>query len=106
MVIGAVGGLLANVTEPLLAMLRVDDAVGATSVHGFCGIWGMMSVGIFCKRYPHEDGYSLYDGLIHGGGLYLLGVQTLASLVLIAWSASTTGLLLLVSIGSLRKSKV
>ena len=100
MVIGAVGGFLANVTDPLLIWLRVDDAVGATSVHGFCGVWGLVSVGIFSKRYPHiKDGagYSRYDGILHGGGIYLLGVQTLAAIVLIIWAAVVTFILLYVS---------
>ena len=94
--IGVVGGFLANATDPLMVWFRIDDAVGATCVHGFCGVWGLLSVGIFSRRFPHEDGYSRYDGLLHGGGAYLLVVQTLASLVLIAWAASVTFILLYV----------
>ena len=96
MLIGAVGGFLANVTDPLMVWLRIDDAVGATCVHGFCGVWGLLSVGLFSQRFPPEDGYSRYDGLFHGGGFYLLGVQTLAAIVLIAWAAVVTFILLYV----------
>ena len=50
MVIGMVGGLLANLTDPLMVWIGIDDAVGATSVHGFGGAWGMIAVGIFRYR--------------------------------------------------------
>ena len=32
--------------------LRVDDAVGAVAVHGFCGFYGVFLVGIFAGGYP------------------------------------------------------
>ena len=48
--IGIVGSFLANITAKLLLYLKIDDAVGATCVHGFGGFWGMMVVGIFGKK--------------------------------------------------------
>ena len=45
-----VGSFLANITAKLLLYLKIDDAVGATCVHGFGGFWGMMVVGIFGKK--------------------------------------------------------
>lgn len=39
-IIGAIGALLACVTMPLFDKIGVDDPVGASSVHGVCGIWG------------------------------------------------------------------
>ena len=65
MFIGMVGGFLANITDPLMVWLRVDDAVGATCVHGFGGAWGMIAVGIFAQKDPHV-GYTEYDGILHG----------------------------------------
>ena len=50
LIIGAIGSFLANITDPLLVYLRVDDAVGATCVHGFAGAWGILSVGIFARK--------------------------------------------------------
>ena len=50
LIIGAVGSFLANVTDPLLVYLKVDDAVGATCVHGFGGLWGVIAVGLFAGR--------------------------------------------------------
>ena len=59
------GGFLANITDPLLVWLRIDDAVGATCVHGFGGAWGMIAVGIFAKKEEYVS-YTGYDGALHG----------------------------------------
>lgn len=40
MLIGAVGAILTCLTMPLFDRWAVDDPVGASSVHGVCGIWG------------------------------------------------------------------
>ena len=40
LVIGAIGALFACITMPLFDRMGVDDPVGASSVHGVCGIWG------------------------------------------------------------------
>jgi Amt family ammonium transporter len=42
--IGAVGGVLVVFSILLLDKLRLDDPVGAISVHGTCGIWGLLAV--------------------------------------------------------------
>ena len=44
MVIGAVGGLVVVGSIVALDKLRIDDPVGAISVHGTCGIWGVIAV--------------------------------------------------------------
>ena len=44
MIIGAVGGVLVVLSIVLLDKLRIDDPVGAISVHGSCGIWGLLAV--------------------------------------------------------------
>ncbi|WGF86792.1 ammonium transporter [Marinivivus vitaminiproducens] len=43
-IIGAVGGVIIVFTVPLLDKLRIDDVVGAVSVHLFAGVWGTMAV--------------------------------------------------------------
>ena len=45
-------------------IVKVDDAVGATCVHGFGGAWGMLAVGLFAKEDKISDGYSKYDGFV------------------------------------------
>ena len=47
MIIGAIGGALVVISVPLLDKLRIDDVVGAISVHLVAGIWGTLCVGIF-----------------------------------------------------------
>ena len=44
MLIGAVGGLIVVFSIVALDKMRIDDPVGAISVHGTCGIWGLMAV--------------------------------------------------------------
>ena len=59
--IGCIGSFLANITSKLLLNLKVDDAVGATCVHGFGGIWSMLAIGIFGAR-DYLEGFLKYDG--------------------------------------------
>ncbi|NCC21287.1 MAG: ammonium transporter [Alphaproteobacteria bacterium] len=47
MLIGAVGGVLCCVFIPLFDRIKIDDVVGALSVHLIPGIWGTLAVGIF-----------------------------------------------------------
>ena len=81
---------MANITDPLLVYLRVDDAVGATCVHGFAGGWGIIAVGIFAAKDEMEN-YCEYNGLIHGGGGYLLGVQCFAVVTMMTVAACNCG---------------
>lgn len=52
-------GLVAGIIIPLSIVmfdkyLKIDDPVGATSVHGVCGIWGTLAVGIFSTNPEHS----------------------------------------------------
>ena len=40
----------------MLENMGIDDAVGAVTVHGTLGIWGVMAVGIFASGYPAVQG--------------------------------------------------
>ncbi len=42
-----VGGMIVVISAESLNKFRIDDAVGAVSVHGFCGAWGTLAVGLF-----------------------------------------------------------
>ncbi len=46
-VTGLVAGVVVIAGSALLARLRLDDVVGAVSVHGFCGAWGTLAAGLF-----------------------------------------------------------
>lgn len=47
LLIGAIGGLLSSIAIPLFDKLKIDDVVGALSVHLVAGIWGTLAVAIF-----------------------------------------------------------
>lgn len=51
-VIAFVGGLLGPWMAGILEKRGIDDAVGAVAVHGMCGVWGLLAVGIFMGGYP------------------------------------------------------
>ncbi|GAX59278.1 ammonium transport protein AmtB [Candidatus Scalindua japonica] len=60
--------------------LRIDDPVGAISVHGANGLWGLLSVGIFA-----DGSYLGVKGLITGSGWQLLS-QFIGCVVLLVWT--------------------
>jgi len=93
-IIGGLGALIVHLASSLIKRLGIDDPVSASCVHGVGGLWGMLAVGIFAKR-DNLTGYTKYDGLIHGGGFYLIGVQTLAVVVCITWSVISTFIIII-----------
>ncbi|MDI6705853.1 MAG: ammonium transporter [Bacillota bacterium] len=64
-------------------VLKVDDPVGAVTVHGLCGAAGTIAVGIF----------ALEGGLLYGGGATLLLVQAAGVITIAIWTLATTYLL-------------
>jgi ammonium transporter, Amt family len=46
-IIGVIGGLVYTCACIILQKLKIDDPVEASQVHGFCGAWGVLAVGIF-----------------------------------------------------------
>jgi len=76
-IIGLLAGILVVLSVLFIdRVLKVDDPVGAVSVHGVCGVFGTLAVGLFAV-----DG-----GLFYGDGLHLLSIQTLGVLVAFAWA--------------------
>ena len=78
-------GLLAGIILVLAVQmfdqrLRIDDPVGAISVHGVCGAFGTIAVGLFAV-----DG-----GLFYSGSFSLLGIQLIGVLAVMVWSMSVT----------------
>jgi Amt family ammonium transporter len=70
LVVGAIAGVLCVEGVYFLDKIQIDDPVGAITVHGICGIFGTLAVGLF------GDGV----GLFVGGGASQLGVQAIGAL--------------------------
>ena len=78
----AIIGLLAGIIlvfsiEFIDTKLHIDDPVGASSVHGVCGIFGTIMTGLF----------ALDGGAFYGGGFGFFGAQCLGVLAIDAWAA-------------------
>ena len=68
---------------------KIDDPVGAISVHGMCGSIGTILLGFFSTGgVPDADGvYPVMKGLFYGGGFKFLGIQALGVVSVIAYVA-------------------
>jgi Amt family ammonium transporter len=76
-IIGIIGGALVVFSVMFIdRKLKVDDPVGAVSVHGVCGLWGTLSVGLF----------NMDSGLFYGGGMKQLAVQALGAGAAFIWA--------------------
>jgi Amt family ammonium transporter len=90
-IIGFIAGVLVVLSVEFIdKVLKIDDPVGASSVHLTCGIFGTIAVGVWANA--PEAGII---GLLHGGGLALLGVQFAGVLTVGAWAALTSLILFL-----------
>ena len=90
--IGIVSGILIVFgVEFFDKVARIDDPVGAISVHLLNGVWGTLAVGLFANN--HVDGVL---GLFYGGGFHQLGIQALGVLAFGAWTVVTTSILFFV----------
>lgn len=81
-IIGGIAGIL--VVESCLFIerkLKIDDPVGALSVHGVNGAFGTLCVGLFGQRSIDviywSDTTAIQDGVFFGGGFHQLGIQAL-----------------------------
>jgi Amt family ammonium transporter len=78
------------------ARLRFDDPLEATQLHGGCGAWGLLFVGLFADKNYVQEVYGGGDrpyGLFMGGGGKLLGAQIVEILVIAGFVSVTMGLL-------------
>ncbi|CAC5366114.1 amt [Mytilus coruscus] len=92
--IGAVGACVTTFGQIALVKMKVDDPVGAVAVHLMGSIWGILCCGLFGLKDDIEHSFSHHDGLVWGGGFYLLGVQTMAAVTIIIWSVVTSFIVL------------
>jgi Amt family ammonium transporter len=91
--IGLVAGMLVIVSALFIEnTLKVDDPVGASSVHGVCGAWGVISLGLFADgRYG--DGWNGVPGPVRGlfyGDPGQLGAECIGILSCVVWVGTIT----------------
>ncbi len=79
--IGLTSGVIVVLGVELLDKLQIDDPVGAVPVHGMCGIWGTICVGIFGKSALGLAN----DGFLYGGNPMQLGIQMVGSAVTVVF---------------------
>lgn len=73
LIVGAVAGVIVVFSAITLDKFKLDDVVGAVSVHLSCGIWGTLAVGIFSTNVEHTFLTQLY-----GVAMYALGAFPIA----------------------------
>ncbi len=97
LLVGIIAGVVVTLSVRFLDSIRIDDPVGAISVHGTVGIVGTLWVGLAAT-----DG-----GLFFGGGAELLIAQVIGVVGVAAWVAITSAILFgtLKAMGQLRVSE-
>ena len=94
--IGGIGGVLVVFSVAFFDKIRIDDPVGAISVHGTCGVWGTLAVGLFATAGAAEAWGAPSHGLFMGGNIEALGVQLAGIGAVFAWTIVTAGILFFV----------
>jgi ammonium transporter, Amt family len=91
---GGVAGVLVVFSVLFFDKVKVDDPVGAISVHGVCGVWGTIAVGLFAQRDVFSnDAGDTWGGLFYGGGADQLITQLIGAVAVFAFVTVTAGAL-------------
>ena len=75
--IGVIGSQIYISTKRLISRFEIDDPLDISEVHGFCGIWAILAVGIFDQK----------KGLFYSGNSNQLEVQIMGALAYSCWAA-------------------
>ena len=89
-IIGALAGIIVVFSVLFFDRVKVDDPVGATSVHLVCGVFGTLSIGLFAQE--GVTSLSSVNGLFFGGGLSLFAVELLGVIAVGAFVFATSSL--------------
>src|ERR1700735_3400043 len=87
-ILGGVAGVIVCLGVELLEWLRIDDPIGAVPVHGICGLWGTLSLGLLASGESGSTGPFAADnsaplrGLFYGGGFQVLIAQAIGSAII------------------------
>ena len=94
-IMGAIGGIVVVLSVLMFENLRVDDPVGAISVHGTCGALGTLLLGFFDSS----------SGVFFGGGFGLLWAQFVGVVAVLVWCL-VTGFILFYAIKAITGLRV
>lgn len=100
LLIGAIAGVLVVFSVILFDKAKIDDPVGATSVHLVCGVFGTLCVGLFAQE--GVTSLSTVNGLFFGGGVSLLVTEIIGIIAVGAFTFAASYLvwyLLKVTVG-------
>ncbi len=111
--LGGIAGVIVIWATDLLEWLRIDDPCGAWPVHGACGIWGTLSLGLFATGQfgaptpTGADTSTVVKGLFYGGGTDQLVAQIIgnASIGIGVFAAAMILMYAVKATGTLRVSK-
>jgi Amt family ammonium transporter len=94
LVIGAIGGLIVVFSVAMFDRLKIDDPVGAISVHAVVGTWGTLAIALFAR---YDDAFLGREnaGLFYGGGVDQLWTQLIFVVVHFVFVTVSAGLLFL-----------
>jgi len=95
LVTGFIGAFVLHGASCLLHKLKIDDPLDAFPVHGACGFWGVLAVGLFTVEEYSYSGKPEYDaGVFTGDGDgELLAAQIVALLIEIGWVGTLSALM-------------
>eukprot|EP00898_Chlorokybus_atmophyticus_P004244 jgi/Chlat1/4820/Chrsp31S04797 len=89
---GGCAAIVFNYAIRLLWWLKIDDPLDAWPMHGACGAWGILYIGLMAKKSLMMEVYLKDDstphGLFRGGGGKLLGAQLMGIVVIAAWTSA------------------
>ena len=91
LIIGLIGGVVCVLSVVMFDKLRIDDPVGAVSVHGVCGAWGTLSAGLFAQEAINGT-----NGLLFGGGAGQLITQLIGIAAYFVWAFGVSLIIFLV----------
>ncbi|MEM9133597.1 MAG: ammonium transporter [Actinomycetota bacterium] len=90
LITGGVAGVLVVISVLTVERLGVDDPVGAFSVHGLAGFWGLLATGLLATTSP-VNGAEESAGLLYGGGAGLFLDQLIGGVVIGVFVFVTAG---------------
>ena len=88
--IGAIAGVLVVVASFAIEKTKTDDPVGAIAVHGICGAFGTLAVGLFATpQYGADGSAGPLPGLFYGGGITQFLIQAIGVGAVFLWCIVT-----------------